>query len=41
MLDVMVRGRGPAAVLPELGLLAGFAIVVSLIATRLFRWDDV
>ncbi|MGC9668922.1 ABC transporter permease [Planosporangium sp. 12N6] len=41
MLDVMVRGKGPAAVLPELGILAGFAIVVSLAAARLFRWDDV
>jgi ABC-2 type transport system permease protein len=41
MLDVMVRGKGPAAVLPQLGILAGFAIVVTLIATRLFRWDDV
>jgi ABC-2 type transport system permease protein len=41
MLDVMVRGKGPESVLPELGLLAGFAIVVSLLATRLFRWDDV
>jgi ABC-2 type transport system permease protein len=41
MLDVMVRGKGPASVLPELGILAGFAIVVSLLATRLFRWDDV
>jgi ABC-2 type transport system permease protein len=40
MLDVMVRGKGPASVLPELGILAGFAIVVSLLATRLFRWDD-
>jgi ABC-2 type transport system permease protein len=41
MLDVMVRGKGPASVLPEIGVLAGFAIVVSLVATRLFRWDDV
>jgi ABC-2 type transport system permease protein len=41
MLDVMVRGKGPVSVLPELGILAGFAIVVSLVAARLFRWDDV
>ncbi len=41
MLDVMVRGKGPASVLPEVGVLAGFAIVMSLLATRLFRWDDV
>jgi ABC-2 type transport system permease protein len=41
MLDVMVRGKGPASVLPELGILAAFAIVITLAATRLFRWDDV
>jgi ABC-2 type transport system permease protein len=41
MLDVMVRDRPPASVLPQLGLLLGFALVVSLIASRLFRWDDV
>ncbi|NJC70895.1 ABC transporter permease [Planosporangium thailandense] len=41
MLDVMVRGKGPASVLPEMGILAGFAIVLTLLATRLFRWDDV
>jgi ABC-2 type transport system permease protein len=41
MLDVMVRGKGPASVLPEIGILVGFAIVVSLVAIRLFRWDDV
>lgn len=41
MLDVMVRGKGPLTVLPELGILAGFAIVLTVIATRAFRWDDV
>ncbi|GLZ81687.1 transport permease protein [Actinorhabdospora filicis] len=41
MLDVMVRGEGPAAVLPNLGVLVVFGIVVGFIATRLFRWDDV
>ncbi|MCW2637916.1 MAG: transporter permease [Dactylosporangium sp.] len=41
LLDVMVRGKGPESALPELGILAGFAIVVSLLAARLFRWDDV
>jgi ABC-2 type transport system permease protein len=38
---VMVRGEGPAAVLPQLGILAGFTIVVTVIARFLFRWDDV
>jgi ABC-2 type transport system permease protein len=41
MLDVMVRGKGPASVLPELAILAGFALVMSAVAMRLFRWDDV
>jgi ABC-2 type transport system permease protein len=41
MLDVMVRDREPAAVLPEMGILLGFAIVLTAIASRLFRWDDI
>ncbi len=41
MQDVMVRGAGPASVLPEIGILLAFAVVVSAIASRLFRWDDV
>ena len=40
MLDVLARGDGPAAVLPQLGILVGFALVIALIAVRLFRWDD-
>jgi ABC-2 type transport system permease protein len=40
MLDVMVRDQPAASALPELGLLLGFAAVVSLIAVRFFRWDD-
>ena len=39
MLDVMVRGEGPAAALLPLGILSGFAIVVTLVAARLFRWE--
>jgi ABC-2 type transport system permease protein len=41
MQDVMVRGKGPASVLPELGLLVGFAAVLAAIAAWVFRWDDV
>ena len=41
MLDVMVRGRTPDAVLPEIGILLGFAVVVTAIASRLFKWDDI
>ncbi|WP_018157626.1 ABC transporter permease [Demetria terragena] len=40
MLDVMVRGEGPSAlVVPALTLL-GFTAVFGLIAAKLFRWDD-
>jgi ABC-2 type transport system permease protein len=41
MLDVMTRGRTPDAVLPEIAILLGFAVVMTAIASRLFRWDDV
>jgi ABC-2 type transport system permease protein len=40
LLDVMVRGQPPAAVLPQLGILLGFAVVVGGIAVALFRWED-
>lgn len=39
MLDVMVRGEGPASALVPMGILAAFAIVVTLVAARLFRWE--
>ena len=39
MLDVMVRGEGPAATVVPLVILLGFAAVVGLVAVRLFRWD--
>ena len=41
MLDVMVRDKSPLSVLPQIGILLGFAVVLSAIAARLFRWDDV
>lgn len=41
MLDVMVRGEPPSAILGALGVLLGFAVVVGAVAVRLFRWDDV
>jgi ABC-2 type transport system permease protein len=41
MLDVMTRGRTPDAVLPELGILLAIAVVVTAIASRLLKWDDV
>ncbi len=39
MLDVMVRGQGPGAALLPMGILLGFAVVVTLVAVRLFRWE--
>ncbi|GAA0374821.1 hypothetical protein Acor_42940 [Acrocarpospora corrugata] len=41
MQDVMVRGQGPASILPELGIILGFGVVIAVIAVSLFRWDDV
>jgi ABC-2 type transport system permease protein len=41
MQDVMARGEGPAAALPAIGILVGLAAVLSLVAVRVFRWDDV
>ncbi|WP_340539846.1 ABC transporter permease [Nocardioides sp. GXZ039] len=39
MLDVMVRGQGPGSALLPMAILAAFAIVVTLIAAKLFRWE--
>ena len=36
---VMIDGAGVAAVLPEIGLLIGLALVLLTIAARLFRWE--
>jgi ABC-2 type transport system permease protein len=41
MQDVMVRGKGPLSVLPEMGILLAFAAVLTTIALFAFRWDDV
>jgi ABC-2 type transport system permease protein len=39
MLDVMVRGEGPSSALVPIAILAGFALVVTFVAARLFRWE--
>jgi ABC-2 type transport system permease protein len=39
MLDVLVRGDGPSAVLVPMAMLAGFASVLTLLAARLFQWE--
>ncbi|MDN5743943.1 MAG: ABC transporter permease, partial [Nocardioidaceae bacterium] len=40
MLDVMVRGEGPASSALPLLILAAFAAVVTLLAAKLFRWES-
>lgn len=40
MLDVLARGQGVSAVLAPVAVLLGFAAVITLIATRIFSWDD-
>jgi ABC-2 type transport system permease protein len=39
MLDVMVRGEAASAVLVPMGILAGFAVAMTLLAARLFSWE--
>jgi ABC-2 type transport system permease protein len=41
MLDVMVRGKGPVAVLPQIGILLAFTVVISAVAALLFRWEEI
>ena len=41
MQNVMARGEGPASALPAIGLLLAFTAVLTLIAVRAFRWDDI
>lgn len=40
MMDVMVRGEGPSALVVPTVFLLGFTLVVGFIAAKLFRWDD-
>jgi ABC-2 type transport system permease protein len=41
MQDVMARGEGPAAALPAIGILAALTTVLTFIAVRVFRWDEI
>jgi ABC-2 type transport system permease protein len=41
MQDVMARGEGPSAALPAIGILLALTVVLSLIAVRVFRWDEI
>lgn len=40
MLDVMVRGEGPSALVVPIAVLLGFALVFTVISAKLFRWED-
>jgi ABC-2 type transport system permease protein len=40
MLDVLVRDGGVGSVVAPVGVLLGFAAVVTLVATRVFSWED-
>jgi ABC-2 type transport system permease protein len=40
MLDVMVRGEGPSSAVGPMVILLGFALVLTAIGSRLFRWDN-
>jgi len=39
MLDTMVRGEGASSALVPIAILLGFTVVLTAIASRLFRWD--
>lgn len=38
--DVMVRGEGPQAAIIPIVIMLVFAVVITLISTRVFRWDS-
>jgi ABC-2 type transport system permease protein len=40
MLDVLVRGKGVSTIAVPVVVLLAFAAVISVIAARVFRWDD-
>lgn len=40
LMDVMVRGEGPSAVLMPIAILLGFAALFMAIAAKVFRWED-
>jgi ABC-2 type transport system permease protein len=41
MQDVMARGEGPGEALPAIGILLALTVVLTLIAVRVFRWDEI
>jgi ABC-2 type transport system permease protein len=41
MQNVMARGEGPVSALPAIGVLLALTAVLTLIAVRSFRWDNI
>ena len=41
MQDVMARGEGPGAALPAIGILVALTVVLTTVAVRVFRWDEI
>jgi ABC-2 type transport system permease protein len=41
MQDVMARGEGPAAALPDIAILLLLTAVLCVISVRVFRWDEI
>ncbi|CAN5187296.1 ABC transporter permease [soil metagenome] len=39
MLDTMVRGQGPSAAVWPIVILLGFAVVLTAVSAKVFRWD--
>lgn len=40
MKDVVVRGQSPGAAVAPILVLVAFALIITAIATRFFRWDN-
>jgi ABC-2 type transport system permease protein len=41
MQNVMARGEGPASALPAIAVMLALTAVLTLIAVRVFRWDNI
>jgi ABC-2 type transport system permease protein len=39
-MDFLVRGQGASALVLPCAVLAGFTLVVGLIAAKVFQWED-
>jgi ABC-2 type transport system permease protein len=40
MIDVLARGQGFSQIITPCLILLGFAVVLTALGARLFRWDD-